>query len=356
MANEPQIRAFGNIVIFHPAAIGDALLATPVAKTLKLNFPGAKITYWSHSSLKQLLFGLSPSVDEFVDFSKETPFFDLLKTFKQLKPDLFVDLANSGKSKMLTFLCSSTVLRYVKQPANAYPVVHAVDNFMDTIRPVCHEFPKPYFPTVFPEALASQILPRVTHGQTHLSDAMIALVPGVGKLRPHRAWLRDGWLYLIKSIISRGNFLPVLIGGEDEVELCAQLIQEAGQGCLNLAGKLALPETAAVLKSCRVVVSADTGPAHLAVAVGTPVIGLYGPTSVQRSGPYGFADLALDQNPACKCAENKSCQFTEKQAPGECMERIMLAEIIEKLVTVMPAFQSTKENEVTPDFIERSYM
>src|ERR1700676_4497212 len=107
--------AFGNIVIFHPAAIGDAVLASPVAKTLKANFPGAKITYWSHPSLRQLLLGLCPSIDDFVDFSQDKGFFDLVKTIRQLKPDLFVDLSNSNKSKWLTVFTSAKVVRYLKE-------------------------------------------------------------------------------------------------------------------------------------------------------------------------------------------------------------------------------------------------
>jgi ADP-heptose:LPS heptosyltransferase len=353
MDNEVPVHAFGNIVIFHPAAIGDAMLATPVAKTLKQNFPGAKITYWSHSSLKQLLFGLCPSIDDFVEFSKDDSIFDLAKTFRRLKPDLFVDLSNSGKSKLLTFLSSARVLRYVKEPYSPDPTMHAVDNFLDTIAPVCHEMPETHFPTIFPEALVAEALPRVIPDH---SLPLIGIVPGVGRARPHRSWLVDGWLYLLKSIIRKGTHLPILIGGEEEVDLCAQIEQEVGKGLVNLAGKLTLPETAALLKSCTVVISGDTGPAHIAVAVGTPVIGLYGPTLPKRSGPYGFADLTIDQSSACQCHGHKVCQVSGRELPGECMERIMLAEIIQKLAMVIPGFDTASENEVTPDFIEGSYM
>lgn len=352
MANEVPIQAFGNIVIFHPAAIGDAMLATPVAKTLKLNFPGAKITYWSHASLRQLLFGLCPSIDEFVDYSKEDSFFDLNKTFRRLKPDLFVDLSSSGKSKLLTFLSSTRVLRYVKEPYSPDPAMHAVDNFLDTIAPVCHEMPKTHFPTIFP-AMVAETLPRVVGNNTL---PLIGIVPGVGRARPHRAWLVDGWQYLLKAILRKGTHMPVLIGGEEEVDLCAQIEQEVGTGLANAAGKLTLPETAALLKSCQVVVSCDTGPAHLAVAVGTPVIGLYGPTLSKRSGPYGFDHLTIDQSSSCQCLEHKVCQVSGRDLPGECMERIMLSEIIQRLASVIPGFDTAGEDEVTPEFIEGSYM
>jgi ADP-heptose:LPS heptosyltransferase len=350
--------AFGNIVIFHPAAIGDAVLATPVAKTLKANFPGAKITYWSHPELRQLLHGLCPSIDDYVDFSQDKGFFDTVKIFRQLKPDLFVDLANSNKSNWLTLFSSAHVLRYFKQPSDVYPTMHAVDNFLKTIEPVCNEFPQPLFPTIFPEALAAEVLPRVLDKdkQDGSPQAIIGIVPGVGKLRPHRAWLLDGWQYLLRAIVHRKNYLPVLIGGLDEMEMCAKLQQEFGDRCLNFAGRFSLTQTAALLKGCKVVVSGDTGPAHLAVAVGTPVIGLHGPTKPQRSGPYGCDHMVIDQSASCRCSNKRYCDFSGPNRSSECMDRIMLAEIIEKLAEAIPGFPFELPDEATTEFIEQSYM
>jgi ADP-heptose:LPS heptosyltransferase len=320
------MQSFGNIVVFHPAAIGDAMLASPVATTLKLNFPGAKLTYWTHAGLRPILLGLCPAIDEVVDYVRDANLFQQAKTFESLRPDLFVDLAASTKSHAMTWLSRVKVLRYDKNPAQ-----HAVDNFLNTIRPVCNEFPDPLFPTIFPEALVEHVLEPFFEPGQHRSVPYIGIVPGVGKLRPHRAWLHDCWLYLLEHILGWGTHLPVLIGGSDESEMCAQLNESVGGRALNTAGKLSLPEAAAVLKQCEVVVSGDTGPAHLAVAVGTKVVGLYGATYASRSGPFGCEDLVLDQSAACQCHGNKSCQFTQPGSPGDCMRRIMLVEVIEKL-------------------------
>lgn len=329
------MQSFGNIVVYHPGAIGDAMLATPIATTLKLNFPGAKLTYWSHPELRSILLGLCPAIDEMVDYSRDDNIFQLGKTFESLRPDLFVDLANNTKSHAMTWLSRVKVLRYKKQSPTDSPMLHATINFLDTIRPVCKEFPNPLFPTIFPEALADQTLePLLEYGD--LSEVnLVGIVPGVGKIRPHRAWLEDGWIYLLQHILAKRQHLPVLIGGPDEIELCARLNAGLENKCLNVAGRLSLPETAAVLKMCKVVVSGDTGPAHIAVAVGTPVVGLYGPTYPQRSGPFGYRELCLDESAACRCHGLKTCQFTGPNSSGECMSRIMLPDIIEKLESVL---------------------
>ena len=165
------------------------------------------------------------------------------------------------------------------------------------------------------------------------NKSLIGLVPGVGKHRPHRSWILDGWQYLISALLAREDCLPVLIGGSDEIELGESLEPVLPSPAYNLIGKLDLTQTAFVLKHCQFVVSCDTGPAHMAVAVGTPVIGLYGPTSPKRSGPYGYADLVIDQSAACKCVQTKVCQYAN--GSGECMSRIMLPEVLEKINEIL---------------------
>jgi len=328
------MQAFGNIVVFHPAAIGDAMLASPIAATLKLNYPAAKLTYWTHPSLREILLGLCPSIDDVVDYERDANIFQLVKTFDNFRADLFVDLANSLKSRSMTWMTRSTVLRYEKQAPHELPRHHAVGNFLDTVRPVCPEIPEKLFPTIFPEAFSEELLERLFREHSFDSRPLIGIVPGVGKLRPHRAWIYEGWLYLLQLIIDWRTHIPVLIGGPDETELSQRLNADCGNKCLNLCGKLSLAETATILKECDLVVSGDTGPAHIAVAVGTKVIGLYGATFPERSEPYGCHKLVLDQSSRCECHDLKYCRYSNPGEPGRCMQRIMLAEVLEKMKLV----------------------
>ena len=307
------------------------MLATPVAHALKLNYPAAKLTYWSHPVLRQLLLGMNPHVDEFIDFSRDVGFFQMVKQIDAMKPDLFVDLSNSSKLKFLPWFTRVPIVRYHKQRTDSLPVMHAVDNFMATVKHLCPEIPDPYFPSIFPEAMAKDVLEKINGGNDYSAQPLIALVPGVGKHRPHRAWIRDGWIYLIRNLLERKSYRLLLIGGEDDAELCQSINEETGNGCVNVAGVLSLAETAAVLRRCIFAISGDTGPAHLAVAVGTPVIGLYGATYPQRSGPSGFSVMTIDQSKACRCHGAKFCQVARPDGPGECMHRIMLPEVIEKI-------------------------
>ncbi len=203
---------FANILIFQPAAIGDVMLATPVAKALKQNYPGARITFWGHSSLRELLVGLCPYIDEYIDYDKPG-LIAMLKTFWSTRCDLFVDLSNSTRGMFIAAFAPGNVriVAYKKQAASTLDKMHAVENFLETVDPICEETPDTLFPTIFPEALADEVSVNILGDKQE--KMLVGLVPGVGKQRPHRAWPVDNWKYLLSYLLERQDCLPVLIGG-----------------------------------------------------------------------------------------------------------------------------------------------
>jgi tRNA uridine 5-carboxymethylaminomethyl modification enzyme len=96
----------------------------------------------------------------------------------------------------------------------------------------------------------------------------------------------------------------------------------------RLDGRTTLKVLAAVFRSASVVVSTDTGPMHLAAAVGTPVVALFGPTAPWRTGPYGAGHVVLRAGVSCSPCFNKSCKTTEYE-PMACMNRITVEQVAE---------------------------
>lgn len=322
------MKAPEHIVIFHPAAIGDTVLATPVGIILKRNFPSARLTYWAHPTLKGILTHIFPVIYDFVDYERRTLSANR-SLLTNLRADLFVDLSGSLKGRLIPLLIARSV-HYRKQSRRAGFTLHAVDNFIDTIRPICTEIAGPYFPTMFPggaEAFVKGTLDPFNTDQLPL----IAIVPGVGNVRPSRAWPYERWRALLEALIQRGSHFPVIIGGADDEQVGERLSNECKGRAVNLCSKLALNETATLLKQCDLVVSGDTGPAHIAVAVGTPVVGLYGPTLAGRSGPYGYEKLVLSQEQSCRCAGEKTCKYATMGSSGECISKITVDEVLEKI-------------------------
>ena len=333
---------FKTIVVIQPGAIGDVVLGTPVATTLKQSYPEARIIYLTHASLFPLL-RLCPAIDDFVAWNKRAPgiprhtaYSQQLHQLRETKPSLVVDLTSSFRTRSLSWLSGGRHLIYKKQPRSARPIMHVTDNYLETLAALELPHGNLHFPTLqIPAELLADVKKRL-----NTNERLVAIVPGVGKHRPNRAWPVEQWIGLSRNVVDRFESRAVLVGGADDVAAGAELAGALGERCINLVGQLSLPETAALLKQCRVVVSADTGPSHIAVAVGTQVIGLTGPTWPQRSGPYGMDALGLNACHHCRCLSEKHCLLNDGTGAGACMSHIEIPDVVAKLEDVLTSVRS----------------
>ncbi|MBZ0189696.1 MAG: glycosyltransferase family 9 protein [Candidatus Obscuribacterales bacterium] len=263
-----------------------------------------------------MIVDLCPYIDNFLAYEKKAlP--NLIGDLKKCKPDLFVDLSNSLKGSLLCLFCGCFSLRYKKTPT-----MHAVDNFLLSLAPLAIDIKRPLFPTIEIDESAYRDLPAPLNQEEMKKLKWLGIVCGVGAKRPHRGWQKNNWLMFLKHLEDKNDVLPILIGGPEEISLGADIESSAGGKLINLCGKLNLEETAALIKACQLVIACDTGPAHIAVATGTPVIGIYGATLLSRSGPYGYSNLAISASDSCRCLEARHCLIKPENGPGQCMDQI----------------------------------
>lgn len=321
-----------NILIYHPAAIGDSVLATPVSAALKKYIPEAQITYLTHSTLFPLL-RLCPTIDKFVAYNKKDSLWSIRKSIGALKSDLIVDLSGSSKSFLQTFLLTGKIVRYRKQPTSARPIQHAVNNFLDSIKDLNLPAYMPAFPTLqAADSDRERIEKSLPKGQKYY----LAMVPGVGFARPNRAWITDNWNKLAKKILEDENTALLVIGGTEDKDICQQIAaQQASNRCLDLSGKLNLAETAAAFSLCSATISGDTGPAHISVAVGTPTISIHGPTYAERSGAFGMDEYWLQATDSCCCQNLKHCRLGSSTSSGACLDAITVDDVYAKLTSLL---------------------
>jgi ADP-heptose:LPS heptosyltransferase len=321
------------ILVLHPMAIGDVVLGTPVAAALKRIYPGAKVIYFTHTSLVPLL-RLCHAIDEYVDWTRKAPLLTQLSTIKQLRPDLIVDLTSSTRTRLLCLLSGIRTVSYRKQPRAQRPVEHVSDRYMQTLSklPQSSNSTDAIFPTLQPDTAHMEKLEQSLENNKARQKSILALIPGVGSLRPNRAWPESHWLTLARKLRERDDIYMVLIGGPDENQLCEKIREAAGAGnCENYAGRLSLPETAALLKLARLAVSGDTGPCHIAVSVGTPVVSMMGPTLQARSGPYSYQEMGFDVSAQCQCTAAKTCVDKRSAGAGVCMDTIAPEMVLERI-------------------------
>ncbi|MGD7001683.1 glycosyltransferase family 9 protein [Corynebacterium halotolerans] len=171
-----------------------------------------------------------------------------------------------------------------------------------------------------------------------LPEDYVVVHPGAAV--PARMWPPEHSTAAVELLARRGHRV-VVTGGPGEMELTAQV---AGDHGIDLGGRTDLRQTAGVLAGATVVVSGNTGPAHLAAAVGTPVVSLFSPVvPAIRWAPYGVpVELLGDQDAACRNTRARDCPV-----PGHpCLASVTPAEVadaVERLRTTSPTL---RENEV----------
>jgi ADP-heptose:LPS heptosyltransferase len=123
------------------------------------------------------------------------------------------------------------------------------------------------------------------------------------------------------------GLFPVLLGGPDETGIASDVMRELGGiEALNLAGKTSLRDLIAILPECAAAFGPDSGPMHIAAAVGCPIVSLWGATSPKRSAPWGFDDLAISGDIPCHPCYLRNCPVGR-----ECMHRIAPETVLEAL-------------------------
>jgi ADP-heptose:LPS heptosyltransferase len=115
-------------------------------------------------------------------------------------------------------------------------------------------------------------------------DPLVAVNPGAG--RANKQWPVAHFRQLVDRLASEPNVKVLILWGPDEVHMARQ-IRDGSTARAILAPPTDLHELAALLRRCSLMVANDTGPLHLAAALGTPSLGLFGPTRAERNGPYG---------------------------------------------------------------------
>ncbi|MGE0455362.1 MAG: glycosyltransferase family 9 protein [Vicinamibacteria bacterium] len=131
----------------------------------------------------------------------------------------------------------------------------------------------------------------------------VLLNPGGGWAS--KLWPPEAFGALARGLAERGHASLVSFGPGEEA--LAARVAAASAGSARVAFPTTLRELLELLRRARLVVAADTGPLHIACALGTPVVGLYGPTDPRRNGPFSAADRVARRTPACAPCHRRVC-------------------------------------------------
>jgi ADP-heptose:LPS heptosyltransferase len=148
------------------------------------------------------------------------------------------------------------------------------------------------------------------------------------------SWTSKQWpadrLGRVARHLGEDHDLPTVVtwGGPREAEIAAQIVAKGG-GHAVLAPRTSLPQLAALLRRARLMIGSDTGPLHLAAAMGVACVGLYGPTRVENSGPYGPGHVAI------QAADHHALSRRQRRRDDSAMRQITVEQVCEAADAVL---------------------
>jgi lipopolysaccharide heptosyltransferase I len=316
--------------------MGDIIHAFPVAAAIKKARPDVTVDWIAKDVFTELV-KLSPHVDNVIPFCGDKWWKPstitsvagfLLGGVGGVRYDAVLDLQALFRSGLITAFAQAPVkigFSAAREFAGFFyntkitppPNVHAVDSLMSALGglgiPVDGA---PAFDIAIPEEARSWAA-KVT------PESPFVVV------NPNARWASKRWplanfAALSKEIYRRSGALSVIVGGPDDVERGEELARLIGPAATNLTGSGGFAWLAAVLQRALLMITNDSGPMHLAVALGTPAVAMFGPTDPALVGPYGKGHTALKTTVDCSpCRNKQTCSRSI-----ECMTKITVEEAL----------------------------
>ncbi|MCX7970010.1 MAG: glycosyltransferase family 9 protein [Negativicutes bacterium] len=325
------------ILIVKLSAIGDVIHALPVATALRDQFPAARISWVVERPSYELICD-HPALDEVIVFDKAAcrrrgglwryaPGF--VRGLRQRRFDLALDLQGLFKSAVIAWLSGAGV-RYTVNHARegagwlCRPVPagssHIVDRYLDVARAAGCKADRARWQFGRSEDDGRQTDQLLA--SCGLAGRRVAvLVPGANW--PNKRWPVENYARLAGELVRRG-LAPLLAGGAGDRPLTAAIVSRAGGGVTDLAGRTSLRQLTGLLRRAALCVGGDTGPVHLAAAVGTPTVAILGPTDNRRNGPYGENSIGIEVPRDCAGCWRRRCP---RQL--DCLAAVSLRQVLE---------------------------
>ena len=299
------MKRFKNILITKPSSLGDIVLALPALRALRLSFPEAKISWLIRPEFAPLIEN-HPHLDEIITFDRKLlgkawfhpgAFGALLSLIRKLRRsdfDVTFDFQGLFRTASLAWLsgCKKrfgmanarefATFFYTDKITQNIECIHMVDFYLKIIRAAgASDFGVEFVFPQNPDAEESVSDLLESHG---IRGNYAVLIPG--SAHPDKCWPPERFAQLADRISSEYNFSIVATGSASEAGIAEKIREKAAVPIANLAGQTSLSELVALLKRAGLVVSNDTGPGHIAAALGMPLVLMFGRANPIRLEPY----------------------------------------------------------------------
>jgi lipopolysaccharide heptosyltransferase I len=324
---------FREILIIKPSSLGDIIDALPAVGAIRKRFPSALISWLVKSEWAPILTG-HPAIDQVI----AAPFrwgeiFHLVRAVRKRPFDLVVDLQGLLRSALLGYATGAPVRIGFAAAREGAPwfytdsvsvpegVVHAVDRYRWVAKVLGCDVETIGFDIPSSIETATNIRRFLAEGGLSES-APFALIHPTARWESKK-WEPTRFAELADWLVREKKIPVVFVGSKGEKEEVDRIVEKMKQPAFSVAGRTTLPELAELIRQAAFFVCNDSGPMHLAAAVGTPVVALFGPTDPRKIGPYGAGHTVIRKEVGCLgCSRNRCVRG------NECMNAISVDEVV----------------------------
>jgi heptosyltransferase I len=379
-------RNFERILMIKLSAVGDVVQSFPLLNKLRRRYPAAQLDWLVTPAIAELL-RHNPAISNVIEFDREewsapwrlAPFVSSARLAAQLKRtgyDLVIDLQGQLRSAIFARLTSAPVrigfdrpraqswenserkfpadarkhawqgaregswLAYTNRIAVPNIDVHAVDRYLSVGAMLGLDDGAADFSFPIPQEASGRIDALIDYYDI-AQKKLAVMAPGT--VWETKEWRSDGFAEVARHLLQKG-FAVTLVGSDRERDVCERVAALA-PGAINLAGETTISELAALIGRAAICVTNDSGPMHIAVALGRPVVSIFGPTDPIWAGPYHRNDAVLRADLPCSPCYLR--QLSKCMHGHDCMRQVSAATVIERVEGIV-ARQTSRPKLAAP--------
>jgi heptosyltransferase I len=327
------------ILLVRMSALGDIVHALPVLSAIREAHPNVQIDWLADRPYADVL-GLVDGVSQRIIGRPRLP--SAVGELRARNYDVAIDLQGLVKSAAMARLSGArrvigfetAALRerlagwFYNEQATVSQGAHVIQKNLSVL-PLL-DVPVPTgirFPFVVPSSSVAENL--AADAAARGPGSFVLINPGAAW--PNKRWAPSRFGALARTIRDRHGLPSYVLWGRTESVL-ADAVAASSDGAAVRAPETSLGDLLALSKRAALMISGDTGPLHLAAAMSTPIVGLYGPTWPERNGPWHADDIVLSRAPQCSCHHKRSCQrrgASTGVASQMCINDISIEEVVD---------------------------
>jgi len=307
------------LLIIKPSSFGDIVHALPALDALHRSWAETSIDWLVNKEWAGLLHD-HPMLESVLHFPGNFTEWRMLREhFRQRPYDMTIDLQGLLRSGMISLMTGSRIRVgfasgregsswfYTRRFRTAHSAMHAVDRNLDLVRQLGISTNGPItFPLpMTPESSAWVANLWVTLGISPTDR--VCLVHPAARWATKR-WPAENFAEMADRLVGQSHSRVIFIAAESQNDQVQQVLRRMNAQATNLTGQTTLTQLTALLRKASVLISNDSGPMHLAAAIGTPVVGIFGPTDPRKVGPYGQAHGVIHKGYDCTGCGRQRCR------------------------------------------------